>query len=345
MGQGPLSGGAQIALTCAVFLLALGIAMLICHEARHLGLVDVPNERSSHSRPTPRGGGLGIFIAVTLGVWLWSNSIHVDLVWRNMLIGAGAVAVIGLWDDVRSVSARWRFSVQLIAAVFLVLAFPGDFKIVLFPGRSFGGLPAYLLSCVGVVCSINMFNFMDGIDGLAASEAIFVTGAGALIFLLNGDPRTPEAVVCILICAAAAGFLFMNWAPARIFMGDVGSGFLGFSIAALALWGIAEQTIPFWTWLILGGVFVADAAVTFFRRLLRGENVTSAHRMHAYQRLARRWSSHRWVSILTMAINCFWLFPLATLATAKPPYAPLIAAIAVIPIGIATWISGAGLPD
>jgi glycosyltransferase WbpL len=269
----------------------------------------------------------------------------VDLIWRNMLIGAGAVAAIGLWDDVRSVSVRWRFAIHLVAAIYLILAFAGDFRIELFPGRSFGGLPAYLLSCAGVVCAINMFNFMDGIDGLAASEAIFVTGGAALIFLLSGDRHTPEAVVCILVAAATAGFLLMNWAPARIFMGDVGSGFLGFAIAAIALWGMVEQTMPFWTWLTLGGLFVADAAVTFFRRLFRGENVTSAHRMHAYQRLARSWSSHRRVSILTTAINCFWLLPLAILATAQPLYAPMIAAIAVIPIGIAAWISGAGLPE
>jgi Fuc2NAc and GlcNAc transferase len=345
LGEARLTGSAQIALTCGVFLLAFAIAKIVCGKARYLGLVDVPNERSSHSRPTPRGGGLGIFIAVTLGVWMWSNSVHVDVVWRNVLIGAGAVALVGLWDDVQSVSVLRRFAVHLTAATFLVLAFPGNLRIELFPGTSFGGVPLYLLSCVGIVCAINMFNFMDGIDGLAASEAIFVTLGGALIPLLNGHPHTPEAMVCILISAACAGFLLMNWAPARIFMGDVGSGFLGFSIAALALWGMAQQLTSFWTWLMLGGVFVADAALTFFRRLFRGENVTSAHRMHAYQRLARRWSSHRRVSILMTAINCFWLLPLAILAAIRPIYAPLISAVALIPIGIAIWISGAGLPE
>lgn len=332
-------------LTCVVFLVALGVALLISREARYLGLVDVPNERSSHSRPTPRGGGLGIFIAVTLGVWFWSTFTYADLVWRNVLIGAAAVTAIGFWDDVRSVSAHWRFSVHLIAAVFLVLAFPIDFNIEIFAGLSVGGLPAFLLSCIGVVCSINMFNFMDGIDGLAASEAVFVTGGGPVILLLIGAPHTPVAMVCALIAAASAGFLLANWAPARIFMGDVGSGFLGFSIAAVALWTIVEHLMPIWTWVILGGVFVADATVTFFRRLCRGENVSSAHRMHAYQRLSRLWSSHRRVSIWTVAINCCWLFPLAIVAAVKPHYAPIVAGVAVIPIGAVAWIVGAGLPD
>jgi Fuc2NAc and GlcNAc transferase len=329
----------------AVFLLAFGIALIISRKAHCLGLVDVPNERSSHSRPTPRGGGLGIFVAVTLGVWIWSTSIQLGLVWKNILIGAGAVAVIGLWDDVRSVSAHWRFLVHLVAAVFLILAFPADYKVQLISGVSIGGLPAFLLSCIGVVSLINMFNFMDGIDGLAASEAVFVTAGGALILLLSGYSHTPVAVVCLLVSAASAGFLLINWAPARIFMGDVGSGFLGFSIAAIALWTIVEQLMSCWTWVILAGVFVSDASVTLFRRLFRGENVTSAHRMHGYQRLARLWFSHRRVTLLATSINSFWLLPLAVMAAEKPLYAPAVAGIAIIPIGIAAWVLGAGLPE
>jgi Fuc2NAc and GlcNAc transferase len=332
-------------LAAIVFLLALGIAVFVSRQASHLGLVDVPNERSSHSTPTPRGGGLGIFIAVTLGVGIWSTSIHAGLLWKNILMGGAAVALIGLWDDVRSVSAHLRFSVHLVAAALLVWAFPGDSSIELAPGLSLGGLPLLLLACAGVVCLINVFNFMDGIDGIAASEAVFVTGGGALILLLMGAERMPVVIVCVLLCAASLGFLLVNWAPARIFMGDVGSGFLGFSIAAVALWTMVERLMPFWAWLILGGAFIADSAVTFFRRLLRGENVASAHRMHAYQRLARRWSSHSRVTLSMTAINCFWLFPLAMVATAKPLYAPIAAGIAIIPLGIAGWAVGAGLPD
>ncbi len=329
-----------------MFLLALGIALVVSRKARFFGLLDVPNTRSSHIKPTPRGGGLGIFIAVTLGVWFSTTYQHVQIIWKYMLIGAGAVAIVGLWDDIRSVSARLRLTVHVFAAALLVLAFPNDAKIQLVSGVSIAGLPALLLSAIGAVTLINVFNFMDGIDGLAASEAVFVTGAGALILkMFGGNPQTPVAVVCVLVAAASAGFLLLNWAPARIFMGDVGSGFLGFAIAALALWSMVEHLMAFWTWMILGGVFVADASVTFFRRLFRGENVASAHRMHGYQRLARLWCSHKRVTLLATAINCFWLLPLAVVATAKPVYAPIVAGIAVIPIGVAAWIVGAGLPD
>ena len=346
LGQLRLSGIAQIFLACSVFPLSYGIALIVSYKAHLLGLVDVPNVRSSHSQPTPRGGGLAIFIAVTCGVWFWQVYTNTELVWRNALIGAAAVASIGLWDDVRSISAYLRLCVQAIAAVFLVLTFPGGSELQLVTGISISGWSALVLSSVGVVCLINIFNFMDGIDGLAASEAVFVTGGGALIILLcSGSPHSPVALVCLLISAASLGFLLVNWPPARIFMGDVGSGFLGFAIAGVALWSLVEKLLSFWVWIILGAVFIADAVVTFVRRLARGENVVLAHRMHGYQRLARVWSSHRRVTLLATSVNCIWLLPLAILAELKPLYAPMIAGIAVVPIGIAAWKLGAGLPE
>jgi glycosyltransferase WbpL len=346
LSQIRLSGIDQILLTCAVFLLAFGIALVLSHKAHLFGLVDVPNERSSHSRPTPRGGGLAIFIAVTLSVWFCRDSVDGGIVWRNLLIGAGAIAIIGLWDDARSVSPYLRLCVHAIAAVFLVLAFPVEPEFQLAKGVSISGAGAIALSCIGVVSLVNVFNFMDGIDGLAASEAAFVTaGAALLLLLISGHSHAPVALVCLLVSAASAGFLVLNWSPARIFLGDVGSGFLGFAIAAVVLWTLVEHLVSFWVWLILGGLFVADAAVTFFRRLARGENVATAHRMHAYQRLARAWSSHQRVTLLATLINCLWLFPLAIVASVASQYAPLVAVIAVLPIGIAAWICGAGLPD
>jgi Fuc2NAc and GlcNAc transferase len=328
-----------------VFLLSYGIALIVSHKAHLIGLVDVPNERSSHSRPTPRGGGLAIFIAVTFAVWFWQAYTNTGLVWRNALIGAAAVASIGLWDDVRSISAYLRLCVQAIAAVFLVCTFPSGSELQLTTGISISGWSAFVLSCVGVVCLINVFNFMDGIDGLAASEAVFVTGGGALIILLCSGSPSPVALVCLLISAACLGFLLVNWPPARIFMGDVGSGFLGFAIAGVALWSLVEKLLSLWVWIIIGGAFIADAAVTFVRRLARGDNVALAHRMHGYQRLARVWSSHKRVTLLATSVNCIWLLPLATLAALKPLYAPMIAGIAVVPIGIAAWVLGAGLPE
>jgi Fuc2NAc and GlcNAc transferase len=340
-----VSGLEEVILSCAAFLSALGIALLISYQARHLRLVDIPNERSSHSRPTPRGGGLGIFIAVTAAVWYMAPAFHTGIISKNTLLSASAVAVIGLWDDVRSVAVTTRLLVHVFAAVLLISGVPGDAIIQMANGVSIGGMPVHLLSCILVVSAINIFNFMDGIDGLAASEAVFITGGAALTLFLGGYSHTPVAVICVLVCAASAGFLLVNWAPARIFLGDVGSGFLGFAISALALWSSFEKYISIWVWLILGGVFIVDASITFFRRLFRGENVTSAHRMHGYQRLARAWSSHRKATVLAMSVNMFWLLPLAILAASSPSYAPALAAVALIPIGIAAWVFGAGLPE
>jgi Fuc2NAc and GlcNAc transferase len=335
---------ARSLLASATFFCAVLVAIIIGRVASSVGLVDVPNERSSHSRPTPRGGGLGIFIGVAGGIWYCAPFFRTELSLPAILLGGGAVAMIGLWDDIRSVPVRLRLVVHVLSGILLVAAFPNGVTIHILKGFSFGGIPAAILSCLGVVCLINMFNFMDGIDGLAAMEAVFVAGAGALL-IFGQHVQSEVLFACVLISSASAGFAIVNWPPARVFMGDVGSGFLGFAIAAVALWTETQQIMPIWTWFILGSVFIADAAVTLFRRWLRGEQVASAHRMHAYQRLARRWSSHGSVTVVAVLINCIWLFPLAMLSMLRPEWAAWIAVLALIPIGIAVWICGAGLPD
>jgi Fuc2NAc and GlcNAc transferase len=329
---------------CAVFFCTLTVAFVISRTASRVGLVDVPNDRSSHSRPTPRGGGLGIFIALTLGVWFSAPSLHSAPFLPSILLAGGAVAAIGLWDDVRSVSAPLRLLIHVLSGILLISAFPNHVAIQILDGFSIGGICAVMLSCLGVVCSINVFNFMDGIDGLAAMEAVFVAGGGGLLILGN-HAHSPVFTVCVLISAASGGFLVVNWPPARIFMGDVGSGFLGFAIASVALWATVDHLLPIWTWLILSGIFTIDAAVTFIRRWIRGDRVASAHRMHAYQRLARQWSNHGRVTLVAALINCVWLFPLAALSTLRPELSPLISIVALVPIGIAVWVFGAGLPD
>lgn len=334
----------QTLLACAAFLSALVVAVVVSRTASRVGLVDMPNERSSHSRPTPRGGGLGIFLAVTGGVWFCRPILSRELSLPVILAGGGAVAMIGLWDDIRSVPARLRLVVHILSGMLLVLAFRDGVTIRIVQGFTIEGIPAATVSCLGVVCLINVFNFMDGIDGLAATEAVFVAGAGALL-TFGKHLESAAPLICVLIAAASAGFAIVNWSPARVFMGDVGSGFLGFAIAAVALWTSTVQLVPIWTWLILGSLFVADATVTIFRRWLRGEQVASAHRMHAYQRLARRWSSHRQVTLLAALINCFWLFPLAILSTLQPEWGALIFISAIAPIGVVVWACGAGLPD
>jgi Fuc2NAc and GlcNAc transferase len=177
---------------------------------------------------------------------------------------------------------------------------------------------------------MNLFNFMDGTDGIAASEAIFVLCGGALLGVLSGSAQVCWAA---LLCATAClGFLLWNWAPARIFMGDVGSGYLGYVIAVLALAATRANPAALWAWLILGGVFFVDATVTLLRRLARGERPHEAHRSHAYQWFARRWDSHAKVTCAVLAVDLLWLLPCAVFALRAPSFAAATAMVALLPL-------------
>jgi Fuc2NAc and GlcNAc transferase len=191
------------------------------------------------------------------------------------------------------------------------------------------------------VWTLNLCNFMDGIDGIAASEAVFISCAGALLGLVGGGSHEVGAVALVL-ALASGGFLCWNWPPAKVFLGDVGSGYLGYVVAVCALAAGRTNPVALWVWLILGGAFFVDATVTLIRRVLRGERVYEAHRSHAYQRLARRWRSHGKVTVALLIVNVLWLSPWAVLAAALPrdAFAAVLAALA--PLVVLTVAGGAG---
>jgi Fuc2NAc and GlcNAc transferase len=200
---------------------------------------------------------------------------------------------------------------------------------------------APLLGMVGIIWVLNLFNFMDGIDGIAASEAAFMSFAGgALASGLTGTEGF--TLVTVGFGAACLGFLVFNWSPARIFMGDVGSGFLGFLLAVFAIWIASSDPVGLLVWLILGGVFFVDATVTLLRRLWRRERVLEAHRTHAYQWLARRWKSHGKVSGAVVATNLVWLTPWALAARFDPAKAAWYAVAALLPLLVVAIWAGSG---
>ena len=182
---------------------------------------------------------------------------------------------------------------------------------------------------MGLVWLTNLFNFMDGIDGLAGMEAVCVSGLGALL-LRNALPG--YAQVSWMLAAASLGFLVWNWPPAKIFLGDAGSGFLGFSLGVLAMFSSRAGTAFLWPWLILLAVFVVDSTVTLLRRVLSQARWYEAHRSHAYQHAARLWGSHAKVTLAAAAIDIAWLFPLAWCACRYPEAAPAFAAVAIAPL-------------
>jgi Fuc2NAc and GlcNAc transferase len=228
------------------------------------------------------------------------------------LLGSGAlVATLGFIDDRGHVSARSRLLGHATAAAW-VLGWIGALP----PMPMFGatvdlGVAATLLAGLYIVWSINLFNFMDGIDGIASVEAITIAVPGAALAAW-ARPDSPWPLA-LLFSASVAGFLIWNFPTARIFMGDAGSGFLGLVVATLglAIGRVAPQL--FWAWFILGGCFMVDATTTLVRRWSRGEKVYEAHRCHAYQYASRRHRSHVRVTIAVGAINLAWLLPWAAL--------------------------------
>jgi Fuc2NAc and GlcNAc transferase len=203
------------------------------------------------------------------------------------------------------------------------------------------GLPGDVLGVLGIVWTLNLFNFMDGIDGIAASESAFICVVAAAIMGSTGA-LSSELVATVLLGAASLGFLWWNWPRARIFMGDAGSGFLGFGVAALAIAHARHEPVALFVWTILGATFIADSGVTLLRRLLRGLPVYQAHRTHAYQRLTDRFGGHRPVTLAFMAVNVGSLLPCAIIAWTHPSWAAALAGLALLPLVIAALLLGAG---
>jgi Fuc2NAc and GlcNAc transferase len=308
------------------------------------GIIDVPNARSSHDRPVPRGGGLAIVAVASAGFAAMAALAVIPGALALALVVPGLlVAGIGFADDLKGVTALARLCVQLAAAA-LALYFLGGWAAETARAGSAAWLLLHAVLAVGIAWSVNLFNFMDGIDGIAGSEAAFLGLGGAV--LLWTQPAAPGvAVAALIVGACSLGFLVWNWPPAKIFMGDVGSGYLGLVFAVLAL--ASARGDPRWlsAWAILGATFLADSGVTLARRLLRRERVYQAHRTHAYQWLARRYGSHARATSLYLAIDVLWLLPLAWLSLRLPDRAPWLVVAAFAPVLAGAWIAGAGRPE
>ena len=291
-----------ILIAVASYLLGFPVAKILAR----LGAVDQPNARSSHLRPVVRGGGIamagGAFLLVFFGFPLpWGAT-------AVMLSAALEIGVVSFYDDIKSVGAVIRFGCHSVAAIaaLVVLHFPGLNSVV---GSTSFPVPVmallWLLGFLWIVGYTNAFNFMDGINGLAAGQAI-VTGFGmALLWslTLRGYDRAP-VLWCVAIASAALGFLPHNFPQARMFMGDVGSAPLGFCLAMLTLW--LAMSVGWWLLLplvLLHANFVLDTGITLSRRILRGERWYEPHREHFYQRLIRSGRSHPFVTGLEMALQ------------------------------------------
>ena len=266
-------------------------------EQHHI--LDLPNERSSHVRPTPRGGGLVIVVISLLGL-MFAWAIVPTWPFSSLLAylsGAILIATVSWLDDLHSLPNRVRFAAHSLGAIALIVGF-GYWQNVNLPvlGQltlGWWGLPITFLWIVGLT---NAYNFMDGIDGIAGGQAVVAGMGWAALGWMSGQPLI--SVFGLLLAASSLGFLVHNWPPARIFMGDVGSAFLGFSFASLAVIAAKNDLRLALVGIALVWPFVFDASFTFVRRLLNRENVFAAHRSHLYQRLVIVGYSHRIISLL-----------------------------------------------
>ncbi|MEW6996613.1 glycosyltransferase family 4 protein [Colwelliaceae bacterium BS250] len=276
-------------------------------------VIDIPNERSSHSTPTPRGGGLSVVITflVSLAVCIYIQGFDL-FVGISLFVGGALVAFIGFIDDHGHVDAKWRLLIHSIASFCVVYSVNGLPVLDIFGVEFDFGVFGYFLSVVAIIWILNLFNFMDGIDGIAGVEAITCTFFAGL-FLSFISPESSLVTMLWLLTASVSGFLLLNFPPAKIFMGDAGSGFLGFMLAVFALVSSTIDQSMLWVWLILLGVFIVDATFTMVRRFARGEKIYEAHCSHAYQFASRKYSSHLKVTLSVLIINVFWLAPMAYL--------------------------------
>ncbi|WP_175977751.1 glycosyltransferase family 4 protein [Burkholderia sp. BCC1047] len=263
-----------VALAAAIASTAILRVLLATGLAWRLA-TDIPNDRSLHTLPTPRVGGWGIVPVCIVALLVLAP--HLWLI----AVSAAALAAMSQIDDRRGLPARVRFSVHLAAVVALIAVYPAD-------------APWWLLVGVGfvMVWLTNLYNFMDGADGLAGGMALFGFGAYAIAAASGAHPSPDLALTAAAVAGAAFGFLLLNFHPARLFLGDAGSIPLGFLAGALGYWGWRTSVWPIWFPVLVFAPFIADASVTLLRRLLRGEKFWQAHREHYYQRMVRSGVGH-----------------------------------------------------
>ena len=316
----------------SVFFAVLVITGIIRIYALRRGVMDIPNERSSHVVPTPRGGGMAFVLCFLAGVmyFYWQQLVSLDALLAYFVAGT-MVAIVGVVDDHYSISPWSRLIAHIFSAVVVLCCVHG------MPAITIAGyyLPANnlvtnILAFFLLVWLINLYNFMDGIDGLAALEAVFSGGAFAFILWFVG--ASSNIYLPLLLASTVAGFLWWNFPPARIFMGDSGSGFLGIATGIMVVYSAAIAPAFFWSWLILLGVFIVDASFTLSRRALAGMPIHQPHCSHAYQHLAAHLHCHKKVSISVLLLNTLWLFPLALLVACGYIDGLLAISIAYLPL-------------
>ena len=286
-----------------LLILSILLTYFIKNYAIKKSLVAEVNDRSSHSVPTPHGGGIAIAIIWFIGlIYLYLNNQIDPTLFYSLMVGV-IISLVSFFDDIYELSAKLRLLVQAGVAIIGISMLGGlnslEFGLFNISNQILTNIFAFLL----IVWFINLYNFLDGINGYAGSEAVFLSISGLLLF--GGDHF-------IVLAVATLGFLYWNWNNAKIFMGDVGSTLLGYNVAIFTLYYTNIEPTNLWIWIILFGLFWFDATLTLIRRKLNGEKLSQAHKKHAYQRLTQSGWSHdkvvKWSILVNIVLFCLAYF-------------------------------------
>jgi Fuc2NAc and GlcNAc transferase len=305
--------------------LSFGLTGVFTRYAGKRGMLDIPAERHSHTVPTPRGGGAGLVTALVLLSWLYCRDSGAMAFWSHCALpGFVALSVVGWWDDRVSLSPVWRFIVQVLASSYMLWCGVSE-------GLHSAPLTALLLG-VSLVWMTNLFNFMDGSNGMAGFQGVFCGLILGWLFARGGDEDA--ALVAFLLAAACLGFLPWNLGQARVFMGDVAGGSLGFAIASLLVYGVLKgsMSMPV-AWLVML-VFLMDATLTLLARVIKGERWYNPHKQHLYQRLIARGWTHGRVLMLYQLINLVLVMPAIAVAVNYPALAMLVASFLTLALAL-----------
>lgn len=299
---------ALLLIVIPAFLIALFVTAYLSRPDAVLRFVGMPNERSLHEKPTPHTGGIGVLSGLLVSVIIWSLWYPPSANFGWLCLGTFMVAAISLFDDIHPIAPLYRLVVHALAAG-LVLSVGGLLPDTLnLPGINWGWptFIAWLFGLGFIIWMVNLYNFMDGMDGFSGGMTVFGFAGYAVVGWLAD--ATAFAALNLCIAAAAGGFLVWNFPPARIFMGDTGASTIGFLAAVIGLWAEREGIMPLWMAVLIFSPFIVDATFTLARRLLKKEKIWRAHKTHCYQRLVESGWGHRrtvlWEYVLMLATCC-----------------------------------------
>ena len=314
-----------------VIIFFLGIILLRYYEpyAIKKDILAVPGSRTLHENKIPRGGGIVFSLLFVFGIAiLFVFGITSFEVLMVLGVGGFVATIFGFADDIVDISEGYKLTVQILLAMWVIYWFEANILIELVPSWFSLFLTSFLL-----VWMINLYNFMDGIDGMAISGALFISIIASILSLVGGGLEL--SIIFFLLAVSSVGFIIYNWPPARIFMGDAGSIFLGYCFGALVLKSSTNGDISFWIWVIILSYFLVDTTVTLLLRIVIVRRYLP-HRSHAYQNLARIWNSHAKVTGLVMAYHFIWILPLSVWATIDNDVEIIAALLAIVPVILLT---------